>query len=133
LNRWPSSDRVLAKAIAEIARLEPTAIGLDIIRDIPYKPGSAELATQLKNPKVFPITFIGSSKYDRVQPPPNIPDQRVGFNDLYLDPDGIVRRNVISIGDGKNTFYSFSTRLAFAYFESQKIESQATENNEFLV
>jgi len=133
LNRWPISDRVLAKAIAEIARLEPTAIGMDIIRDIPYEPGNAELATQLKNPKVFPITFIGYSKYDRVQAPPNIPEQRVGFNDLYLDPDGIVRRNVISIGDGKNTFYSFSTRLAFAYFESQKIESKATENNEFLV
>jgi CHASE2 domain-containing sensor protein len=64
--KWPISDRVLAKAIAEIARLEPTAIGLDIIRDIPYEPGNAELATQLKNPKVFPITFRGSSKYQRV-------------------------------------------------------------------
>src|SRR4028118_173171 len=46
--KWPLSDRVLAKAIAEIARLEPTAIGLDIIRDIPYEPGHAELATQFK-------------------------------------------------------------------------------------
>src|SRR4028118_52811 len=131
--KWPLSDRVLAKAIAEIARLEPTAIGLDIIRDIPYEPGNAELATQLKNPKVFPITFIGNSPDNRVPPNPNIPDKRVGFNDLVVDPDGIVRRNLMSAGDGKKTLFSFSTRLAFAYFDHKKIESKATENNEFWV
>jgi len=131
--RWPISDRVLAKALAEIARLEPTAIGLDIIRDIPYEPGNAELATQLKNPKVFTITFRGSSKSQRVPPNPNIPEKRVGFNDLVVDPDGRVRRNLMSIGDGKKTFFSFSTLLAFAYFDSKKLESKLTEKKEFLV
>src|SRR4028119_2509300 len=128
--KWPLSDGVLAKAIAEIARLEPIAIGLDIIRDIPYEPGNAELATQLKNPKVFPITFRGPSKYQRVPPPPNIPENRVGFNDIVVDPDRIVRRNLMSVGDGKKTFYSLATRLAFAYFDRKKIPSQATENKE---
>src|SRR4028119_302814 len=128
--RWPLSDRVLAKAIAEIARLEPTAIGLDIIRDIPYEPGNAELATQLKNPIVFPITFRGPSKYQRVPPPPNIPEKRVGFNDLVVDPDGIVRRNLMSAGDGKKTLFSFSTRLAFAYLDRKKIASKITPKAE---
>jgi CHASE2 domain-containing sensor protein/class 3 adenylate cyclase len=128
--KWPLSDRVLAKAIAEIARLEPTAIGLDIIRDIPYEPGNAELATQLKNPKVFPITFLGNSKSDRVQPPPNIPDKRVGFNDVVLDPDGKVRRNLMFAGDGKTTLTSFSMRLAFAYLDSKKIDAKITEKAE---
>ncbi len=45
VNKWPINDGVLAKAIAELARLEPTAIGLDIIRDIPYEPGNAALVT----------------------------------------------------------------------------------------
>jgi CHASE2 domain-containing sensor protein/class 3 adenylate cyclase len=128
--KWPLSDGILAKAIAEIARLEPTAIGLDIIRDIPYEPGNAELATQLKNPKVFAITFIGNSKYHRVQPPPNIPDKRVGFNDVVLDPDGRVRRNLMFAGDGKTTLPSFSMRLAFAYLDSKKIDSKITEKAE---
>ena len=131
--KWPISDRVLAKAIAQIARLEPTAIGLDIIRDIPYPPGNAELATQLKNPKVIPITLIGNSKYDRVPPPPNIPDKRVGFNDLTLDPDSIVRRNLMFAGDGQTTLSSFSMRLAFKYFDSQKIEATLNEKNEIQV
>jgi len=128
--RWPLSDRVLAKAIAEIARLEPTAIGLDIIRDIPYEPGHAELVTQLKNPKVFPITFIGNSPNDRVQPPSHIPDKRVGFNDVVLDPDGRVRRNLMFASDGKTTLPSFSMRLAFAYLDSKKIASKITQKAE---
>jgi len=128
--KWPLSDGVLAKALAEIARLEPTAIGLDIIRDIPYEPGNAELATQLKNPKVFPITFLGNSEYDRVQPPPNIPDKRVGFNDVVLDPDGRLRRNLMYAGDGKTMLTSFSMRLAFAYLDSKKVDAKITEKGE---
>jgi len=131
--KWPISDRVLAKAIAEIARLEPTAIGLDIIRDIPYEPGNAELAAQFKNPKVIPITFLGTSEYDRAGPPPNIPKQRIGFNDLVLDPDGIIRRSLIFGSDGKSTFSSFSMKLAFSYFDSKKIDGTLTKNNEIKI
>jgi len=68
-----------------------------------------------------------------VPPNPNIPEKRVGFNDLVVDPDGRVRRNLMSIGDGKKTFFSFSTLLAFAYFDSKKIDSKLTEKKEFLV
>ncbi|MEG4441769.1 adenylate/guanylate cyclase domain-containing protein [Microcoleus sp. AT9_B5] len=130
IEKWPISDRILAKAIAEIARLEPTAIGIDIIRDIPYEPGNAELAIQLKNPKVFPITFRGGSKQQRVPPNPNIPENRVGFNDLLVDPDRIVRRNLMFASEGKTTHTSLSMRLAFAYLNSKKVESNLTEKEE---
>ncbi|MEG4278221.1 adenylate/guanylate cyclase domain-containing protein [Microcoleus sp. MON1_C1] len=133
IEKWPISDRTLAKAIAEIARLDPTAIGIDIIRRTPYEPGNAELVTQWKNPKVIPITFIGSSESERVPPPPNIPDKRVGFNDVVVDPDRIVRRNLMFAGDGKTTLTSFSMRLALAYFNSKKIDDKITEKNEFQV
>ena len=131
--KWPISDGVLAKAIAEIARLEPTAIGLDIIRDIPYEPGHEELATQFKNPKVFPITFRGNSKKQRVPPPPHIPEERVGFNDLVVDPGRIVRRNLMFAGDGETTLTSFSMQLASAYFNSKNIKDKITEKNEIQV
>lgn len=130
IEKWPISDRTLAKAISEIARLEPTAIGIDIIRNIPYEPGNAELVTQLKNPKVIPITLIGNSKQDPAPPPPNIPEERVGFNDLVVDPDGILRRNLMFAKNGKTTLTSFSMRLAFAYFNSKKIDSKLTEKEE---
>jgi adenylate cyclase len=131
--KWPISDRILAKTIASIARLEPTVIGLDIVRDIPYEPGNAELAAQLKNPKVIPITFVSNSEYDRVPPPPNIPDKRIAFNNLIIDPDGIIRRNLMYASDGKSTFTSFSLKLAYNYFDSRNIESILTENNEIQI
>ena len=131
--KWPISDRVLAKAIAELARLEPTVIGLDIIRDIPYEPGNAELTAQFKNPKVVAITFIGNSEYNRAGPPPNIPKQRIGFNDLVLDPERTIRRNLIFKHDGKSTLSSFSMRLAFDYFASKSIQTKVTENNEIKI
>ncbi|MEG4532743.1 adenylate/guanylate cyclase domain-containing protein [Microcoleus sp. D2_18a_D3] len=129
IEKWPISDRTLARAIAEIARLEPTAIGIDIIRNIPYEPGNAELVTQWQNPKVIPITLIGNSKEDSAPPPPNIPEKRVGFNDLVVDPDGILRRNLMYAKNGKTTLTSFSMRLAFAYFNNKKIDSKLIENN----
>ncbi len=130
IEKWPISDRTLAKAISEIARLEPTAIGIDIIRNIPYEPGNAELVTQWQNPKVIPITLIGNSKQDPAPPPPNIPEERVGFNDLVVDPDGILRRNLMYAKNDKTTLTSFSMRLAFAYFNNKKIESNLTEKEE---
>ncbi|WP_377475886.1 MAG: adenylate/guanylate cyclase domain-containing protein [Microcoleus anatoxicus] len=133
IGKWPITDRTLAKAIAEIDRFEPTAIGIDLIRNTPYEPGNAELATQLKNPKLIPITFIGNSKYDRAPPPPNIPENRVGFNDLVIDPDGRVRRNLMFAGDGEKTLNSLSMQLAFAYFKSKNIEGKLTEKNEIQV
>lgn len=36
-------------------------------------------------PKVIPITLIGNSKQDPAPPPPNIPEYRVGFNDIVVD------------------------------------------------
>ena len=130
IEKWPISDRTLAKAIAEIARLEPTAIGIDVIRNTPYEPGNAELVTQWKNPKVIPITLIGNSDQDPVPPPPNIPEDRVGFNDVVVDPDNIVRRNLMFAGDGKTILTSFSMRLAFAYLDNKKVDSKLTEKQE---
>ncbi len=130
IEKWPISDRTLAKAIAQIARLEPTAIGIDLIRNTPYEPGNAELVTQWKNPKVIPITLIGNSKQDPAPPPPNIPDKRVGFNDIVVDPDNIVRRNLMFAGNGNKTLTSFSMRLAFAYLDSKKVDSKLTEKQE---
>jgi len=130
IEKWPISDRTLAKAIAEIARLEPTAIGIDLIRNTPYEPGNAELVTQWKNPKVIPITLIGNSQKDPAPPPPNIPEKRIGFNDVVVDPDNIVRRNLMFASNGKGTLTSFSMRLAFAYFDNKNVNSKLTEKQE---
>jgi len=132
-NKWPISDRVLAKAIAELSRLEPAVIGVDMIRDIPYEPGNAELAAQFKNPKVIAITSLGNSERERAGPPPNLPKKQIGFSDLIVDPDGIIRRNFLFTFYENSTLNSWAMRLAYNYFDTKNIETIITANNEIQI
>jgi CHASE2 domain-containing sensor protein len=53
---WPLSDGVLARTINTLLRLRPRAIGLDIYRDVPIAPGTAELDYLLSAD--FPIVVV---------------------------------------------------------------------------
>ncbi|WP_333195167.1 MULTISPECIES: adenylate/guanylate cyclase domain-containing protein [Microcoleaceae] len=132
-NKWPISDRVLAKTLAELSRLEPAVIGMDIIRDIPYEPGNAELAAQFKNPKIIAITSLGNSERERAGPPPKLPKKQIGFSDLIVDPDGIIRRNFMFTFYEDSTLNSLGMRLAYNYFDTKKIETIITANNEIQI
>ena len=123
--RFPLSDRTVAQLLKRIQSYQPRAIGLDLLRDLPQEPGNRELLTELKAANVVTITNLGNSEGNSegsVTPaPPGVPSDRVGFNDLVLDPDGVVRRNLL-FADSKNaTFFSFSLRLATRYLAAQKI------------
>lgn len=121
-NRWPLSDQVIAEILDNLSQLEPQAIGLDLYRDIPYEPGHQALVQQLENPKIIAIKALGDEEIQGTPAPPSVPIDRVGFNDLLLDPDGIVRRNLMFATTQEQTFYSFSMQLALRYWESKGIE-----------
>ena len=134
LQQWPMSDRTLAKVFASLQKHQPKVIGLDIYRDIPHPPGHLELLEQLKKPNVFAITFIGlGQNIDRtIKPPPTIPGERIGFNNISIDlPDTKVRRNNIFISDGENTWTAFSLQLALSYLKNYGILPELTRNNEY--
>jgi len=128
-NQWPLPDRVLAQLLTKVQSLEPKLIGLDIHRSTPQEPGNAELRARLQDQNIIVIKKFGDTNLDFVPPPPGIPDKRVGFNDFVLDPDGVIRRNLLFVSDGKKTSFSFSLRLALAYLKSQGISSQQSQQN----
>lgn len=118
---YPIPDHKLATLIDTIARQEPRAIGIDIIRDLPVEPGHADLkATLTRLPKVFGIEFIAE---EWVAPPPVLPPERVGFADFPLDSDGFVRRAMLGAFPSKDHpdsgrfHFSFALKLAEAYLE----------------
>ncbi len=119
--RFPLSDRTIAQILKVLQALQPRAIGLDLLRDIPQEPGNAELRSALTAPNVVTIMQMGSNETPSVPPPPGIPAKRVGFNDLLLDDDGVVRRNLMFADYGSDTLYSFSLRLALGYLAPQHI------------
>lgn len=113
--QWPLSDRTMAQLLAKLQSSQPQVIGLDVYREIPQQPGNAELKVQLREKNIFAIKKFGDTELELVSPPPGFPEDRVGFNDLLLDPDGVVRRNLLFVSDDTSTYFSFSLRLAIAY------------------
>ncbi len=132
-NHWPLSDRVLAQLLQKLAEMQPTAIGLDVLRSVPIEPGNAELAAQLKNPKVLAITYIGSSDEETVPPPRGVPKERIGFNNLILDPDGLIRRNLMYASSGTVALRSFAFELALSYLQREGIQRRVTQAGEYQV
>ena len=126
--RWPLTDSTLAQALAILTRHKPRAIGLDIFRDISVPPGSEEFDSILTgNRDIIVVTKFG----DRGVPPPvvlNNTDQ-VAFNDILVDPGGIVRRALLFLDDGERIFYSFALRLSLLYLRAEGIAPQPDPGN----
>lgn len=131
LGRWPMTDTQLAAVLNRLKAARPTAIGLDLYRDLPIEPGHAELLQVFRTtPNLFGIQkAIGNPTGPAVPPPPVLGDRgQIGINDLLLDADGTVRRNLLSIGDDQQEMMALGTRLALVYLETQKIKPRRSEN-----
>jgi CHASE2 domain-containing sensor protein/serine/threonine protein kinase len=127
--RFPLADQTLADTIRQLQRYQPRAIGLDIYRDIPQAPGNAALLAELKAPNVVGITNLA----DPIVPaPPGMPSDRVGFNDVVLDADGVVRRNLWITDYAGADYYSFSLRLALLYLAKDGITLQSSPRDRTL-
>lgn len=128
---WPLSDRVVAQMVEALARYQPRAIGLDIYRDVTVPPGRETLnAVLARNPHVIVVMKFGDAASAGVPPPPVLKDsERVGFNDILVDPGGIVRRGLLFLDDGTATAYSFALRLALLYMQPEGVTARSDERD----
>ncbi len=126
---WPLSDSALAQLLAKLQQAQPRAIGLDLYRNIPQPPGRELLMQQLQAPNVITINYLGDKDAEEVSPISGLSPEQIGFNDFVVDPDGVVRRNLIYAQQGENKFYSFSLQLSLKYLAPQgitlKVKSRA--------
>ena len=128
LGRWPISDKTMAKALNTLVRYGARVIGLDIYRDIKVPPGREILdAVFRENKNIIAVTKFGDNG---VPAPPAIKGtDQVGFNDILVDPGGIVRRGLLFLDDGKDFYYSFSLRMALQYLLAKDIVPQPSPIN----
>ncbi|MFW2405334.1 MAG: CHASE2 domain-containing protein [Gammaproteobacteria bacterium] len=126
LGRWPVTDRDLATALRALLGHEPRAIGLDIYRDLAVPPGNAQLAEVLANAQnLITVAKFGTGADEGVPPPPvNVGTNRVGYNDIVEDPDGVVRRALLFLDDGEQFGSTFALQLALRYLGADGIEMQ---------
>jgi len=126
------SDRALAKLLQKLQPFQPQVIGLDIYRDFPVDPKQASLKTQMQHNEHFIATCEvgGGDEYPGIKPPPEVPQERISFSDFPIDPDQVVRRQLLGMSkDDKSsciTDTSFSFRVAQTYLASKGIQPERT-------
>jgi adenylate cyclase len=127
IGRWPLTDEILAQALTLLVKEKPRVIGLDIFRDIPVPPGTETLNEVLSNnPNIIVTMKFGEGG---VRPPPILKGtDQVSFNDILVDPGGVVRRGLFFLDDGDSVAYSLPSG-ALLYLQSQGIAPQPDEQN----
>jgi adenylate cyclase len=132
---WPLSDGVLARAIEIIGSHGPRAIGLDMYRDVPVPPGTDALNAVLpRDRRVVAVTKFAEGTATGVRPPPVLAGtDQVGFNDIIVDPGGVVRRGLLFLDDGKSVTSSFALQLALRYLQPAGISATADPHDETLL
>jgi adenylate cyclase len=127
LGGWPVPDGILARTLRIVGGHEPRAIGLDIYRDVPVPPGTDELDVVFRgDPRIVVVTKFGEGASSGVRPPAALRDSdQVGFNDILVDPGGIVRRGLLFLDDGQTVVHSFALRLALRYLAQEGVGAQA--------
>ncbi|WP_051188792.1 CHASE2 domain-containing protein [[Leptolyngbya] sp. PCC 7376] len=122
LGAWPISDQLLADLIKKVDEQEPRVIGLNLFRNLPIDNGKEELD------EVFSSMphLIGTKKAVGTEvAAPEILEEKgqIGFSDLVIDPDGVVRRALISVRskNGEGAEASFATQIALNYLKEDDI------------
>jgi adenylate cyclase len=124
--RWPITDETLAKALAQLLAHGPRAIGVDIYRDIEVPPGHKTLTALLEQqPRIIMVTQLGGGTVNRVPPPAVLEGtEQIGFNDILIDSDGVIRRALLFQDYDNEVAYAFGLRLALLYLAAAGITPQ---------
>jgi CHASE2 domain-containing sensor protein len=136
--RGSLSDQSLSKLLQKLNVHQPSLIGLDIYRDYPVSNNSPQLNQRLIQQLAQNNNFVAVCKVDDtgseqsgIAPPPEIPGDRVGFSDILVDEDGIVRRHLLAMAPQPPSAclseYAFSTQIALRYLATKNIEVQFTK------
>ncbi len=146
LGQFPIPDAALVKLLQKLQSYQPRVIGLDMWRgDIQIQPGTnrnAEadriaLVERLKSSdRIIAIAYVGDEREEPIAPPPGLPIEQIGFNDLAVDPGGVLRRNLLYISDylpSGDFFPSFSLRTALRYLQDEGIEDEASDADQTIL
>lgn len=105
---WPIDDTLLCNAVDRLSAAGIQAIGLDLYRDKGIGAQQNCLRQTIRNnPKLVSIFNVA----DEIGPIPGSPIKQQGYNDLVIDEDGVVRRDLVHVGGQDETFVTLPMRL----------------------
>lgn len=135
IQRWghPLPDSVLAEALERLAQGRPRVIGVDKYRDLPAPPGSERLDQTICNhPEIVWVMKFGNAaaREPAIAPPAILANSdRIGFSDVPLDEEGLVRRGLLFLDDGRQVVSAFSLVVALRYLQAEGIRLQPDPEN----
>ena len=120
---FPMSDELLADLIERLTRKGASVVGIDKYRDIAVPPGSEKLAAAMaRHANVVWIFKFSGEEEGGIGPPPAVANpEQLGFNDLVIDGDGIVRRTPLYLDDGTTASQSVALSLALLHLKRRGI------------
>lgn len=123
---WPLTDAQVADLLSRILDAGPRAVGLDLYRDRPRPPGTERMnALMATASNVIGTMFVADQSGNRVPPPASLAGtDRIGFADMPVDPDSLIRRSLLFRDDGKDSATSLALRTAVTYLARDGIRPQ---------
>lgn len=145
---YPIKEITTIELIQALNRYDPRAIALDFAMDFPQgtEAERAQLTELLANSdNIVAACVMSGETSPGVSPPPGIKDEMVGFADLPLDKDGVVRRSILvslptalpeeaivrphlcNQPDPRSPLFSLSLILADIYLSEEGIFAEQTD------
>ena len=105
---WPLDDALICQGIRSLFAARVKAVGLDLYRDKGVGPNQECLRQLVRNnPRLISIFNVA----DEIEAIPGTPIRQQGYNDLVVDEDGVVRRDLIHVGGQGAGFVTLPMRL----------------------
>ncbi|MDC3095536.1 CHASE2 domain-containing protein [Prochlorococcus sp. AH-716-M06] len=91
---WPIDDKYLLQTIQKLDKAESSSIVLDLYRNVGVGEGAKSLANYSRsNKKVISIFNVAES----IPSIPKFPLNRMAFNDMPIDTDNVLRRDLVGV------------------------------------
>ncbi|MEC4984222.1 MAG: CHASE2 domain-containing protein [Oscillatoria sp. PMC 1076.18] len=130
------SDLALNLLLEKLESYQPRVIGLSLTRDFAVDPNLPELKNRLENSDRFyavcSVKVKGDKPENDLPPPPEVSQEHLGFSNILLDRDGVLRRQIVSMQRQPQAACqadkSFSLQLALRYLENENITVDLDNN-----
>ena len=120
---WPLDDTLLCRALQQLNTLGASAIGLDLYRDQAKPCLQDEIQ---RNPRLISIR----NQLNGITAIPGAPTRQQAFNDLVVDADRVVRRDLIHVGGQEEALRSLPLRLLETASQTRDLDRQLEQLNE---
>lgn len=127
---YPLTDRVVTQLLETLDQAQPRVIGLDIYRNSPREPGTAQLRQAIQDlPHVVVIEQLEDQETIGLAPPEGTPLEQIGFNNVVHDADGVIRRSLLFAHIEGQRKTSFALQVARRYLRVEDITLEAAAIN----